>query len=108
MEVVYASRRLASACASRKEAQKQYGAVRARRLAVRLQQLRVAESLADLAEVAGRCHELSGELRGTFALDLDGPYRLLFTPLGDDGRRRAAGDWASVTAVVVERVHDYH
>jgi len=108
VEVVFASRKLAAACTSRKEAQKQYGAVRAKRLAVRLQQLRVADSVADLFEVTGRCHELTGDLAGQYALDLDGPYRLLFTPLAPDGTRQTTGDRGSATAVVVERIHNYH
>lgn len=108
MELLFASRKLATTCSSRKDMRRQFGDVRAHRLEVRLQQLRLAATLAEVAKVTGRCHELSGGLRGQLALDLDGPYRLLFSAVGDDGLRRTPGDWATVTAVVVERIHNYH
>lgn len=108
MELFFATARLAKACSSDKEMRRQFGTVRARRLAVRLQQLRLADSLADLEGVAGRFHELTQDLDGQYAVDLDGPYRLLFSAVGADGIRRAAVDRSADVAVVVEGIHDYH
>lgn len=58
----------------------------------------------------GRCHALTGDLRGQFALDLDGPYRLIFEPAHDplpvDGN--GALDWSRVTAIRILRIGDYH
>lgn len=85
-----------------------FGLVRAKRLGVRLQQLRVAETLADIRLVTTRCHELTGDLRGHLALDLDGPYRLLFHPLDDSGQPVRAQDWSIIRAVLIERIENYH
>lgn len=85
-----------------------FGQVRARRIAVRLQQLRVAETLAEIRLVTSRCHELTADRSGQLALDLDGPYRLLFEPVEwvVDGHGKL--DWTAVRAVVVLEIVDYH
>lgn len=72
--------------------------------------LRAAPSLADMKGVPGNCHPLTADRKGQFAVDLRGPYRLIFTPdhdpvprLDDDGI-----DEAAVTRIRIEEVEDYH
>ncbi|MCL7169021.1 hypothetical protein MWK01_26915, partial [Escherichia coli] len=63
--------------------QKQYGRDMMKKIMLRLSELRAAVSLADFwPPMSGpeRCHELKGELAGTFSIDLKQPYRLLFVP----------------------------
>lgn len=108
VEYAFADRRLQRACASEAKLRSEYGAERARKINQRLQQLRVAESLADLTTMPGRFHALGSDRAGCFSLDLDGPYRLIFEPGkgpedGDDDL-----DLASVHSVVVLEVVDYH
>ena len=108
MEVLFSSRRLRDTCASEREMVRQFGAVRARRVALRLQQLRVAETLDDLRAMTGRCHLLGGDRSGSLALDLDGPYRLIFRPAEwlEDASGRL--DWTGVKSVVVLEITNYH
>lgn len=108
MDVFFADRKLAAVCASMAKMARAFGAVRARRVAVRLQQLRVAETLAEIRLVTGRCHELVGGRAGCLALDLDGPYRLLFEPVEWVMDGNGALDWSGVRAVVVLGIVDYH
>ncbi|HXI12420.1 MAG TPA: hypothetical protein VNM92_07220 [Thermoanaerobaculia bacterium] len=70
--------------------------------------LRAAISLEDMRHLPGRCHELTGERAGEFALDLEHPKRLVLMPVG--GTERSAGglDWSSVTAVEITEIVDYH
>lgn len=86
-----------------------YGPERAKKLEMRLAQLRLADRLADLRSMPGRCHPLTGDLAGLLSLDLDGPYRLLFRPAGaNSGRPGGTGvDW-SADAVVVVGIADTH
>lgn len=76
----------------------------------RLDDLRAAECLAVMKMLPGRCHELSANLKGLLAIDLDGPYRLIFEPAHDpvpvdeDGRLI----WDEVTAICILRIEDYH
>ncbi|KRC51867.1 hypothetical protein ASE16_02010 [Leifsonia sp. Root227] len=108
MDVSYANTKLAKLCTSVREMQRQLGAERARRLQARLQQLKIADNLHELRTQAGRCHELTGDLDGLLALDLDHPYRLLIAP--DPWQERPDGSlaWEQVTAVVVDSIDDYH
>lgn len=108
VDVFFADRQLADACASEKQAKRRFGALRAKRIGLRLQQLRVAEDLADLRAVTTRVHALHGDLAGMIALDLDGPYRLVVEPLLPPTHDSSEADWASVTAVVIRDVIDYH
>jgi toxin HigB-1 len=108
VEVFYADRKLAAMCASMAKMTRTFGTVRARRVAMRLQQLRVAETLAELRLATGRCHELTEDRKGCLALDLDGPYRLVFEPVEWVADIRGNLDWSAVRAVVVLEIVDYH
>jgi len=108
VDVFFGDKWLADVCGSEREMRRAFGLVRAKRLGVRLQQLRVAETLADIRLITTRCHELTGDLRGYLALDLDGPYRLLFRALDGSGIPGRAQNLSLVRAVLVERIEDYH
>ena len=108
VDVFYADRQVAKICASEKKMVQKYGKVRANKLAARLQQLRVAESLADLRLVTGRCHELSADRAGQLALDLDGAVRLVFEPDGGEVDEHGQLLWESVESVVILEIVDYH
>ena len=108
MEVGFDDVDLAKICGSEREMLRKLGTVRAKRLQVRLKQLKAAETLADLRSMPGRFHELQGDRAGQLSLDLDGPYRLLFRPVGDARHHRGGGpDW-SARAVVVVGIVDTH
>lgn len=74
--------------------------------------LLAATCLEDLRNVpgTGRLHELTGDRKGQFAMDLLHPYRLIFEPtenpppLKDDGGL----DWLQITAVTIVEIADYH
>jgi len=53
---------------------------------------------------------LTGDLKGTLSLDLDGPYRLLFEPMEEPLPLKADGglDWHGVTAIRILEVEDTH
>jgi plasmid maintenance system killer protein len=109
VEVSFDDSRLKSLCESDKELRKACGVVRAKKIQQRLAALRAAETLADMRTLPGRCHELKADRAGQLSLDLDHPYRLLFTPAVDTPPGPGGGlDWAAVTAVVVLSVTDTH
>lgn len=58
----------------------------------------------------GRCHELTGDRKGELAVDLRGPYRLVFEPADNPPPVKEDGglDWRRVTAVRILEVEDYH
>jgi proteic killer suppression protein len=86
----------------------------AKKLRLRLDALKAAESLADLWPPKSgpkRCHELKGELNGTFSIDLKQPYRLLFRPLEAEVQKDRSDEqqrWKSITAIELLRIEDTH
>jgi len=111
MEIRFTSRKLAKLCSDDKAAAREWGLPNARKLAVRLAQLRACESLADMGVWPdARCHPLKGNRRGEFAVNLQGTWRLVFTPDDDPPALRAAGglDPSQVRTVRILDVVDYH
>jgi len=56
------------------------------------------------------CHELKGDLAGFLAVDIHKGYRIVFKPGNEPRPTKPDGglDWVGVTAVVIERIEDYH
>lgn len=76
----------------------------------RLASLRAAPTLADMSNVPGKCHQLTADRKGQFAISVLGGERLIFEPdhdplpLGSDG----GIDRNSVTRIVIMEVTNYH
>ena len=110
IEISWANRKLEKSCSDDREGNRQWGAERWKVLRVRLASLRAAPTLADMRGVPGNCHQLSADRAGEFAVDLRGPYRLIFEadhnpmPLLDDG----GIDTTQVTDIRVKEVDNYH
>ena len=110
MEISFVDKKLGKACNNQRLLVKTHGSVRARKLQQRLNDLQAADTLAVMRHLPGRCHELTGDRAGQFALDLDHPYRLIFEPDHNPVPRKEDGgiDWTVVTAVCIIAVEDYH
>jgi plasmid maintenance system killer protein len=94
--------------------QRQYGRDMTKKIMLRLGALRAAKSLADFwPPMSGpeRCHELRGELAGTFSVDLKQPHRLLFIPIDESApndRSNEQNRWASITKIEIVGIEDTH
>lgn len=111
MDVFSRSRRLAKTYNTKGRLTRKYGSEMAEVIRRRLDDLRAADCLEDLRHAPGRCHELTGDQRGVLSIDLRGPYRLLFTPVGTGQlpRKQDGGlDWERVDAVEILEVRDTH
>jgi proteic killer suppression protein len=110
MEILFTTAKLRRSCTEAKAMMKAHGPTRGKILRRRLDQLRAAPSLAVMRSLPGRCHELAGNRKGTLAIDLDGPFRLVFEPANDPVPRTAQGglDWNGVSVIRVLGVEDYH
>ncbi len=83
----------------------------ARKLQQRMMELSAADRLADMAKLPGpRLHELTGNLKGCFSVDLEQPYRLLFVPADDPVPRKADGgfDWENILEIEIVEIEDTH
>ena len=91
-----------------------YGAEMTKKIALRLAALRAAESLGDFWPPKSgpeRCHELKGDIAGTFSIDVKQPYRMLLKPKEDppefdppDEQQR----WKAIKAIEILAIEDTH
>lgn len=111
MEISFSSGKLAKECNDFAVSRKAHGEQRAKLIRRRLDALRAAVVLEDLRNTPGRLHELLGDRKGQLSLDLDGPYRLIFTPNHNPIPARPQGggmDWTQITAVTILEIEDTH
>ena len=95
---------------SSKELQKKFGEEQSNKIKIRLKTL---ESAANLAEVSTnkpeRCHQLKGNRKGQFAVDLNHPFQLIFKPSEPIPTTEDGGiDLRQVTNIIILGVEDYH
>ena len=95
---------------SQKKLRRVHGDVRAKLINRRLDQLRAAPNLGTMRSLPGRTHELKVDRKGIISIDLDGPYRLLFSPAHEPLPAKADGrlNWEQVTMICVLGVEDTH
>lgn len=114
MEISVRDNRLRAALQDESVCRRRYGLDMAKKLKNRLVTLRAATSLADFWPPKSgpeRCHELEGDLAGTFSIDLNQPYRLLFIPIEEEAQPDRSDEqkrWASITAVEILKIEDTH
>lgn len=80
MEVRFRTRKLRREYEDYREAEKAYGTQVARRYVERVNIIQHALDIEELKQLPGlRCHELKGDRRGQWAVNLTGFHRLVFT-----------------------------
>ena len=110
MDIVFDSPKFRKDCNEYKRLVRRYGTRGAQVISRRLGQLRTVDTLEDMRQLPGRCHELTGDLAGLLSLDLDHPRRLFFAPANNPVPSKPDGgmDWTGITAVTIRGVEDPH
>jgi len=114
MDISFKNNKLAKSFNEGAQLVKTHGTLRAKKIRIRMKELRAATSLMDFwppKSPPDRCHELTkGKRSGQLSVDLDHPYRLIFIPDHDPVPRRDDGglDWSQVTAIKIIGVEDTH
>lgn len=93
-----------------KMALKMLGKIRSKKLKLRLNDLFDAKTLEDLRYAPGNYHELKADRKGTWACDLDQPYRLIFRPIEDPIPVNNSGTylWSEIKGVEILEICNYH
>lgn len=110
IEISWSNRKLEKSCSDDRLGAKQWGPEQWKVLKMRLVSLRAAPTLSDMHGVPGNCHPLRADRAGEFAVDLRGPYRLIFEPDHEPVPRLDDGgiDTTNVTNIKIKEVDDYH
>lgn len=77
----------------------------------RMKEIEASENLDILMRIpAANCHELSGDRKEQFAVDISGNYRLIFVPDHDPVPRTADGNLDAIRIVEIKMLgkEDYH
>ena len=111
MDIAFRTRKLEKAFNAAESLQKAYGARMAKVIMTRMAVLRAAGNLA-LVPVTppDRRHQLAGNRKEQFAVDLVNPHRLVFKANHEPVPRKHDGgiDMERVTAITILDVVDYH
>lgn len=111
MKIVYKTKTLHKVCNGSKWAVRAYGAKGGKKLMQRMNELNSFECLADVPKFPpARCHQLDGNRKGQFSVDLEQPYRLIFEPDHNPMPRIEDGgiDLQAVTKIKILEIVDTH
>ncbi|GHV41554.1 hypothetical protein AGMMS49546_17670 [Spirochaetia bacterium] len=114
MDIYFKNKKLEKEFNERAQLEKVHGAIRAKKIRLRMTALRAAVNLKDFwppKSGPSRCHELTrGSRKGQLSMDLDHPYRLIFTPTNESPLTGEEGglDWSKVTAITILGIEDTH
>ncbi len=110
MDIRFENRGFGDACNDFKRLVRKYNTHRAKLLRRRLDDLYAVPNLDAMRNLPGRCHELKGNREGQISIDLDGPYRLIFSPDHNPVPRKHDGglDWTQVKAIIAIEVVNTH
>ena len=98
MDITYKNNKIRKICTDLKTADRTYGKEMTEKIRQRINEISAAESVEMMIQLhIGRCHRLTQNRRGQYAVDLIHPYRLVFENVGD-----------TVQIAVIIEIVDYH
>lgn len=98
MQINYRSRQIEKICTNASAATEKYGKRTAGLIHQRVDEISVAVSIEMLVQFRiGRCHQLVGDRKGQYAMDLEHPLRLIFEVNGD-----------GIQIAEIQEIVDYH
>lgn len=84
MDITYKIKKIEKICTDAKTAERHYGREMADKIHLRIDEITAADTVEMMIQYhIGRCHPLSQNRKGQYAVDLVHPYRLVFEKNGD-------------------------
>lgn len=85
MEITYKNNKIRKICTDIKVAEKTYGAQMAEKIDMRIGEISAADTVEMMIQFRiGRCHPLTQNRKGQYAMDLVHPYWLVFEKNGNE------------------------
>jgi plasmid maintenance system killer protein len=110
VKISFKSTKLARSLTDAKEIQKAFGTM-AKKVNQRMKEISASANLEVLKSLpAANCHELKGDRKGEFAVDISGNYRIVFVP---DHKPVPVKDDSSIDCILITDIkilgtEDYH
>lgn len=85
MQITYKNKKIKKVCTEAKAAERIYGREMADKIHHRIDEIGAADTVEMMVQFhIGRCHPLTQNRKGQYAVDLVQPYRLVFEKKGDE------------------------
>ena len=85
MEITFKNKKIKKVCEDASFAERKYGKRTAELLHQRIDEIKASDSVEIMVKFRiGRCHPLTNNRKGQYAVDLEHPYRLIFEKVGDE------------------------
>lgn len=85
MEITYKNKRIEKVCTDAKYSDKTYGIEMSAKIQMRMGEIEAADTVEEMIKYRiGRCHPLTNNRKGQYAVDLVHPYRLVFEKNGNE------------------------
>ena len=98
MEITYKNKNIMKVCTNASYAERKYGSDMAEKIHQRIDEIDASETVEEMVQChIGRCHSLTGNWKGQYAMDLIHPQRLIFEKRGNE-----------IQIVNVIEITDYH
>ena len=98
MKISYKSNKIMKVCTDAKVSDRTYGNEMSEKIQMRIGEIEASETVEDMIKYhIGRCHPLTNNRKGQYAVDLVHPYRLVFEKHGSE-----------VQVAHIMEVVDYH
>ena len=98
MDITYRNNKIRKVCTNAKIAEKTYGREMAAKILQRIDEINAADTVEMMIKFhIGRCHALTQNRKGQYAVDLVHPYRLVFEKIGNE-----------IQIVNILEIVDYH
>lgn len=84
MEISYKNNKIMKVCTDAKVSDRTYGNEMSEKIQMRIGEIEAADTVEDMIKYRiGRCHPLTNNRKGQYAVDLVHPYRLVFEKHGN-------------------------
>ncbi len=98
LDITYKNKKIEKVCTDAKVADRTYGNEMAEKIHMRIDEIIAADTVEMMIKFRiGRCHPLTNNRKGQYAVDLVHPYRLVFEKHGDE-----------IQIVYIMEIVDYH
>lgn len=85
MDITYKSKKIEKVCTDARTAERSYGKEMAEKIQMRIDEISAADKVEMMIQFhIGRCHPLTNNRKGQYAVDLIQPYRLVFEKHGNE------------------------